>query len=123
MFKGAWAWSRQLSGGANGGLQGWAVCRVLQEDGGCSGAGSSPHTGCGAVCLSVCLMDGVCYILVSMYHRALRKTVSLGLDEETEVQRCCNTLRVSGSTISERARLELQEDSVVWLSAVCSHKH
>ena len=33
VFKGAWAWARQLSGGANGGLQGWAVCHVLlQED-------------------------------------------------------------------------------------------
>lgn len=107
VFKGAWAWSRQLSGGASGGRQGWAVCRVLlQEDGGGrSGAGSTPHTGCAAVCLSVCLMDGLCYILVSMYHRALRKTVSLGLDEETEVQRCCNTLRVSSSTSQQESQV------------------
>ena len=58
-----------------------------------------------AVELSVCLMGGLCYILVSMYHKELRKTVSLGLDEETEVQRWCNTLRASSSTSQRKSQV------------------
>ena len=58
-------------------------------------------TGCG----TVCLMGGLCCILVSMYYKALRKTVSLGLDEETEVQRCCSILRVSSSTSQRKSQV------------------